>query len=107
MKGPFPISGVVSYVMQNSKGAYILSRDGKIAHYIGRSDDDLQGRIQRSSTEGYGYKYFWFEDTTSPKRAYELECEWYHKYKPTDNSVHPAVPPGTNWRCPVAGCEWS
>jgi hypothetical protein len=40
-------------------------------------------------------------------RAYQLECEWYHKYNPSDNSTHPAVPPGTNWRCPVHGCQWS
>lgn len=107
MQGSFLISNVRAHVKDGSIGAYILSRDGKIAHYVGRSEEDLRDRISRSASEGYGYKHFWFEYATSPVRAYYLECQWYHKYTPTDNSVHPAVPNGMNWRCPVAGCEWS
>lgn len=107
MQGPFSINNVSYYVKDGSTGAYILSRDGKIAHYVGRSDGDLRNRINRSSTEGYGYKYFWFEYATSLMSAYYLECKWYHKYGPTDNSVHPAVPIGMNWRCPVVGCDCS
>ena len=107
MQGRFPLSEVSLRVKALKIGAYIFSRDGKYAHYVGRSDDDLQDRIQRSSEEGYGYKYFWFEYASSAMKAYKLECLWYHKYNPTDNSIHPAVPPGMNWRCPVEGCQWS
>ncbi len=106
MKGPLLISEVSNYV-KVSPGAYILSRDGKVAHYVGRSDNDLLSRIKSSANEGKGYKYFWFEYTTSPMQAYYLECEWYHKYNPPDNANHPARPPGTFWRCPVPGCPWS
>jgi hypothetical protein len=105
--GPFALDEVDSRIAQASSGAYILSRDGKAAHYIGRSDTDLAARIKQSASEHPGNLYFWFETTTSAMQAYYLECEWWHKYNPPDNSNHPAVPPGTLWRCPVVGCEWS
>lgn len=107
MEGPYLISQIDSFVTKKSPGTYILSRDGQIAHYIGRSDIDLASRINSSIREGRGYKYFWFEYASSPMRAYYLECEWWHKYNPPDNINHPAVPPGASWRCPVPGCPWS
>lgn len=106
MKGPYSVNDISLYVEPNSIGAYILSSDGKHVYYVGRSDNDLQRRIRQSASERSDYTHFWVEYTTSPMRAYLLECKWFHKYRPTDNSVHPAVPPGMNWRCPVAGCEW-
>lgn len=107
MQGPFLITNVDEVITYDSPGSYILSRDGKIAHYVGRSDIDIRNRIKQSISGSYGYKYFWFEYATSPMKAYYLECEWYHKYAPTDNTIHPAVPSGANWRCPSVGCEWS
>lgn len=107
MKGPFSVTDIGYYVEQDSMGVYIFSRDGKTAIYVGRSDNDLRGRMLSSSNEGHGYKYFWFKYVTSPMRAYQLECEWYHKYEPRDNTIHPAVPQGAFWRCPVSRCEWS
>jgi hypothetical protein len=105
MSGPYSVTDVNTFVTKMSAGVYILSRDGKVAHYVGRSDTDLASRIKSSLNQGYNY--FWFEYADSPMRAYYLECEWYHKYNPPDNSNHPAVPPGTYWRCPVQGCPWS
>ena len=107
MRGPYSLSEVDDYVKNNSPGAYILSSDGKVAHYVGRSDSDLASRISNSARERTDYKFFWFEYATSPMQAFYLECEWYHKYMPTDNINHPSVPPGTYWRCPVTGCPWS
>lgn len=107
MEGPHPISQVDSYVTKISAGAYILSHDGKVAHYIGRSDTNLASRIKSSAKERQGHKFFWFDYTTSPMRAYYLECEWWHRYTPADNTNHPTVPPGTYWKCPVFGCPWS
>ena len=109
MRGPFSISQVNSLVDQTKPGAYILSRDGKTAHYVGRSDTNLASRIASSAKEEVGYTHFWFEHTTSPMQAYYLECDWWHKYKPSnlDNINHPAVPPGTYWKCPIPGCPWS
>lgn len=100
MNGPFKLEDV-DYMVSLTKGAYILSRDGKTAHYVGRSDSNLRTRIKTSANEGRGYHFFWFETTTSPMKAHQLECEWYHKYSPPDNSIHPAVPGGTYWTCPV------
>lgn len=107
MKGPYHLSDVDVYVKKTSPGTYILSRDGEVAHYVGRSDTDLALRIKSSARERSGYTHFWFEYTTSPMQAYYLECEWYHKYAPSDNINHPAAPPETYWRCPVPGCPWS
>ncbi len=106
MEGPFPINSVNLHVTRTSPGAYVLSRNGKAAHYVGRSDTDLGQRILSSARQGT-YTHFWFEYCTSPMRAFHTECQWWHKYSPSDNSIHPAIPAGTNWRCPIEGCQWS
>lgn len=41
MEGPFPLNSVNIQVTRTSPGAYVLSRDGKTAHYVGRSDTGL------------------------------------------------------------------
>jgi excinuclease UvrABC nuclease subunit len=97
---------VDNYVEKNSIGAYIFLSQNEEVYYVGRSDEDLNGRIKKSAKEGRGYKYFYFKYESSPMRAYHLECKWYHKYEPPDNEIHPRVPNGTIWRCPVSGCEW-
>jgi len=107
MKGPYPLSEVYDYVKKTWPGAYILSRDGEVAHYVGRSDKDVASRIKDSAGTAGDYQYFWFEYASSPMQAYYLECEWYHKYLPPDNTNHPGAPPGTYWLCPVPGCPWS
>lgn len=104
--GPYSINSVDLYITRTSVGVYVLSRDGKTASYVGRSDTDVGSRIKESS-EGYGYTTFWFEYASSSRDAFLKECEYYHKYNPPDNRSHPAVPFGTNWRCPVIGCPWS
>jgi hypothetical protein len=107
LQGPFTLSMVYRFVESETIGVYILSRNGRDAHYVGRSDSDLAGRIVQSSNQGRGYTSFWFDYASSAMQAYKYECELYHKYNPPDNSVHPAVPPLANWRCPVPGCAWS
>ena len=101
-------------ISDNSVGVYILFKVGsKTAteitfkpYYVGRSDSNLRERIKISAKERK-CKYFWFKETTSPKNAYLLECEYYHKYEGIlDNGIHPDVPDGTYWRCPIEGCEW-
>jgi hypothetical protein len=105
LRGPFSTDSVDSYVSSPSPGVYILSKDARTAAYVGRSDTDVGSRIKQYVTEGY--THFWFEYATSPRDAYLKECEYYHKYNPPDNKNHPAVPFGTNWRCPIIGCPWS
>jgi len=58
MRGRFPINEVDKFVIYISPGAYILSRDGRTAHYVGRSDSDVEDRTKRSAIERYGYRYF-------------------------------------------------
>ncbi len=105
MKGAFNLDSVDIFVNVVSPGAYILSRDGKAADYVGRSDSNLADRIKKSAQEGRGYKYFWYEYTTSEEEAYYKECKWYHEYNPPDNDIHPAAPAGSNLKCPVYGCD--
>lgn len=103
MSGRYLINRIKEVVRFKSPGVYILSRDGIHAHYVGKSDSDLVDRILKSATKAKGYRYFWFEYTNSVFESYNLECYWFHKYNPTDNSIHPAAPWGTNWRCYVCG----
>jgi len=107
LEGPYDLNNIDYIMTKKLPGVYILSRDGRYAHYVGRSDNDLANRIKSSAKEGIGYKYFFVEYASSPRDAYLKECEYYHKYNPPDNTNHPAVPEGTNWRCPVIWCEWS
>lgn len=106
MEGPFTLNLIDVHITRTTPGAYILSRDAKTAHYVGRSDSDLGQRIKSSAKQG-NYTNFWFECCTSPMRAFQMECQWWHNYHPSDNTIHPAVPAGTNWRCPINGCPWS
>ena len=114
MYGPFPLSQIDKIPISPFPGVYILSRDGedipdkdKRAHYVGRSDVDIGARLKQHAQSSQVYQYFWFEYVTSPHQAYQLECQLYHHFNPPDNVIHPAVPPETNWRCPVKGCVWS
>jgi hypothetical protein len=107
LQGPFSIGNADIYMTQTSPGVYILSKDGKTAAYLRRSDNDVGSRIKQSAREGYGYTYFWFEYASSPKDAYFKECEYYHKYNLPDNTNHPSVPFDISCRCPIIGCPWS
>lgn len=105
MLGPYLVDQI--YVVDADYiGVYALSRNGTTVHYVGRSDSDIRGRLNKSIQEGKGYKYFWFTYETSPMRAFKRECALFHHYNPVDNTVHPAVPSNTNWRCPAKGCPW-
>ena len=111
MQGPFKFSSIDWNSIASLPGVYILSKDTDSktahAHYVGRSDVDIKSRLQNHAQGQQGYQYFWFEYVTSPYQAYQLECELYHHFNPPDNAIHPAVPPETEWRCPIKGCVWS
>lgn len=103
MSGPYSLdTGTISNrISRSTQGAYILSKDGKIAHYVGRSDTDLAGRLNWWANNSGSYTHFWFETATSALSAFELECQWWHKYRPDDNQNHPDRPNNSNWQCPV------
>ena len=92
---------IIQVVTRTSAGSYILSRNGNNAHYVGRSDSDVGGRLKTWAAGNNSYTHFWFEYADSPKAAFELECRWWHKYKPADNRMHPDRPDGSGWECPV------
>ena len=96
-------------IIRSSCGVYILSKNRKFPYYVGRSDINLRERILTSSLER-DCDYFSYKETTSPRNAFLLEYRYYHGltergYK-LANEIHPDVPDGTYWRCPVEGCEW-
>ena len=77
--------------------------------YVGRGDSNFLTRVIRSHRSGtmrYDRKVQIYR-RSSPREAYRLECTLIHRYEPVDNSIHPAVPAGSNWRCPVKSCDWS
>lgn len=90
------ISEVITSI---SPGAYILSKNGRGADYVGRSDTDLANRVKNWVNHINRYAHFWFEYAASPKVAFDLECAWAHAYMYIDNQNHPARPNGSDWQC--------
>lgn len=106
LHGPYQLSRstVVRTVTLTYPGVYVLSRDGRNAHYVGRSDRDVKGRLLDHT--GSRYTVYWFAYAISSWDAFHKECILYHQYggsSSLDNQIHPQRPAGTPWRCP--GCR--
>ncbi|SRR6266513_2532517 len=104
MSGPYNLKYIHLFVTEISPGAYILSRNGRMADRVGRADRNLADDLHREASEGR-YRYFWFEYATSAAEGYGLQCTWYHRYHPTDNAEHPNAPMGAEGSCHVKGCQ--
>jgi excinuclease UvrABC nuclease subunit len=89
-----------------SPGVYIFKRKGHVV-YVGRSDSNVSARESQSFRHGEYDLASDIYETTSRREAYRLECRLFHRHNPIDNEIHPQVPAGTAWRCPVKGCCWS
>lgn len=90
-------------IIYASPGVYVLdatTSGGFTVSYTGRSDTDVNKRLHDWVGK---YKYFKFAYSSSPKDAFEGECNLYHDYRPADNAVHPARPNGSGWKCPRCG----
>jgi len=105
LKGPFVLDNetIDKEVTRTSSGAYALGKVGDntfYVSYVGRSDDDLNGRLK--NWVGKKYSSFKFEYYASPKAAFEKECNLYHDFGPEglDNDIHPRRPDGADWQCP-------
>jgi len=91
-------------------GAYILVNSSNISVYVGRADSDLNARLKdhlprnenNICIKRSGAVNFYFENTSSTKDAYALECDWYHRYRHTCNIPHPGKS-SINWFCPICG----
>jgi hypothetical protein len=103
MLGPFLLKYHHMFVGVASAGAFILSRNGRVADYVGASADDLIGTLGRFAQQS-DYRYFWFVDARSAGDAAKIEQAWLHRYRPTDNPSRSSVPHGTGWRCTTEGC---
>ncbi|KAF5424776.1 MAG: hypothetical protein C5S44_01090 [Candidatus Methanocomedens sp.] len=84
----------------NGPGVYLFYKtyNGPV-RYVGRSDSNLYSRIR-----GRNYTYYKFKHIRSPKKAYEWECHYYHKFYDTiENMNHPACPPSSGLCCHMCG----
>jgi hypothetical protein len=92
--------------MGASPGVYVFKRNGRVA-YVGRSDSDVAARESQSFNQADYDLTTTIYETPSAREAYRKECRLFHRHDPIDNEVHPRVPAGSKWRCPVNGCPWS
>mgnify|MGYP006378822603 CR=1 FL=1 len=119
MLGPFALTDnevnkrVPENVMGNYAFGYIDKEDGAfVVCYVGRSDFDLKKEIkqQMRTDRAEGCTHFMFSIAKTKKDAFEKECRNYHDFGECDclnNDIHPAKPAGTEYKCPVEGCEYN
>jgi hypothetical protein len=107
--GPYPLTqaGVEAAVAAGAySGAYALGKMGQdgvfYTSYVGRSDDNIQGRLKDQAA--LPYPQFYFGYFPSAKAAYDHECWMYHTFNPLDNKVHPAKPKNSRETCFHCGC---
>ncbi len=103
MSGPFSLRYLHLFVCDKSAGAFILSRNGRSADFVGGSGEDVAAELQRFAGRS-GYRYFWYAATSSAEEAAQLEHAWFHRYHPADNVAPPSRSYGTDWQCTTEGC---
>ncbi|MDE3225687.1 MAG: hypothetical protein KGO52_00865 [Nitrospirota bacterium] len=103
MSGPFSLRYVHLFVGEKAPGSFILSRNGRLADYVGVSGEDVAGAIRRAAQQA-SYRYFWFAVAETAEDAAQLGHTWYHRYRPTDNSAPPAEFGRSSWQCTADGC---
>lgn len=112
LHGPWPLTekDIDKVVTGIGAGAYILTCErinpGFIVNYVGRSDDDLNGRLKK--WVGMKYTHFMYGFLPSAKDAFLKECRLFHDFggiEKLDNKIHPDRPKNTNLTCPVSGCD--
>lgn len=96
---------LIALVVPHSIGAYALGykdQNGVFnVKYVGRSDTDLNARLQQHV--GEGYTIFKFQQLSTVYDAFCKECNLYHDFgedKLLDNKEHPDRPEGTDYQCP-------
>ena len=103
MSGPFTLKYLHLFLRDTSAGAFILSRNGRSADYVGSSAHDLADAVRRAAHNGE-YKYFWFSYTGSADQALDLERNWYHRYGPGDSASKTGRTAAAGWRCTLEDC---
>lgn len=93
MKGPYKLDNdtIDAVVTQTSPGNYALGRKNDegtfVVGYVGRSDSDVNDRL-KSWVGNTKRPLFKFSYASSPKAAFEKECENYHDFDPPGNDKH-------------------
>lgn len=108
VKGPYGLTSqkIAEVVGRTSSGNYTLGRvqdNGFCVLYVGRSDRDVAEQLRSWVSQYPHYKAFVFSYASSPRAAFDKECEDFHDYGGTerlDNAVHPTQPVDTDWLCP-------
>ncbi len=103
MRGPFPLdaSRIDLLIIPDRPGVYGISNGSTFPTYIARSDNNLNISLKHWIGK---YKFFWYEYAISPKDAYILECQTFHKQKSKsnlENNFHPEPPDRSNLKCPL------
>jgi hypothetical protein len=103
LSGPYRLcfDDIDALVTRKSAGVYALGHadgDGRFCiNHIGRSDIDLKARLLETIGSNTLFKYGYY---SSPRTAFEKECELFHDIRPPGNRIHPDRPKGTRWECP-------
>lgn len=107
MSEPFSFTedGIDSVIHDNKIGNYALGskngNGGLTVSYVGRSDSDLKAELkQRLQT--HSHSHFKASYAKNVEEAYNIECQNYHDFSPSENEIHPAKP-DPNMKCPVCG----
>jgi hypothetical protein len=104
LTGPYSLTpgNIDRNVATRRIGAYVLGHttgDSFYVDYAGRSDDDVGKRLKDHANEGK-YKEFKYGYLPSAVAAFEKECNLYHDFSPSGNTIHPDRPKGSNMKCP-------
>ncbi len=94
----------IDRVVPKTVGNYALgyiSKDKFIVRYVGRSDSDVNQRLKSHIGKHPLCTHFKFSTASSPKAAFEKECQNWHDFNPPENQIHPDRPSNSkNWKCP-------
>lgn len=96
-------------ITRPSPGTYVLGTSSNgifTVKYVGRSDNDLRVRLKDWVGQYREFKFGYF---STPKEAFDRECQIYHAFGGEagilDNEIHPASPASSTWECPVSNCR--
>ena len=110
--GPYRLTPqkIAEVVTETSPGNYLLGsvqENGFCVQFVGRADRDVAKQLRAWVSEYPHYRAFVFSYASSPRAAFDKECEDFHDYGGTDrldNAEHPTRPVKTDWLCPRCGC---
>lgn len=106
MNPEYPLNALtIALIVPSSIGAYALGYKDLQGvfnvKYVGRSDTDINARLQQHLNKGYSF--FEYETLPNAYDAFCKECNLYHDFgerELLDNQEHPDRPEGTNYQCP-------